>query len=99
MLTPATTIAKVKKLNVKKKGKKLTITYKAVSGAAGYRIQIATNKKFTKGKKIKLTKKTKYKTKKLKKKKKYYIRVQAYKVVDGVKKYGKWSSVKKIKLA
>ncbi len=92
-------ISKVKGLRIKaKKGKKIVVGYKSVAGADGYRIQIARNKKFTKGKKTKLTKKTKCKIKKLKKGKIYYVRVQAYKVVDGVKKYGKWSVVKKIKV-
>lgn len=36
--------------------------------------------------------------KKLKKNKKYYFRARAYKTVVGKKKYGKWSSVKKVKI-
>ena len=94
----------------KKKGKTV-VSFKKVTGAAGYQIQYAKNKKFTKGKKSKTTKKTKYTIKKLTKKKTYYFRVRAYKLngkkklygkwiaVNGKKKlYGKWSAVKKLKL-
>ena len=91
--------AKVKSLKVKnKKKKKAVLTFKKVSGAKGYQIQYALNKKFTKRKKSKFTKKAKYTVKKLKKKKTYYFRVRAYKVVNGTKKYGKWSAVKKLKI-
>ncbi len=91
--------AKVKSLKVKnKKKKKAVLTFKKVSGAKGYQIQYALNKKFTKGKKSKFTKKAKYTVKKLKKKKTYYFRVRAYKIVNGTKKYGKWSAVKKLKI-
>ena len=100
--TDGTTVnrpAKVKLLKVtnKKKGKTV-VSFKRVSGAKGYQIQYAKNKKFTKGKKSKFTKKAKYTVKKLKKKKTYYFRVRAYKIVNGTKKYGKWSVVKKLKI-
>ncbi len=91
--------AKVKSIKAtnKKKGKTV-VSFKKVTGAAGYQIQYAKNKKFTKGKKSKTTKKTKYTIKKLTKKKTYYFRVRAYKLVNGTKKYGKWSAVKKLKI-
>ena len=57
----------------------------------------ALNKKFKKKKSIQ-TKKTKYTIKKLKKKKTYYIRVRAYKMNGKKKVYGKWSTVKKVKI-
>lgn len=90
--------ARVKKLKVKNKKKKsVTLSWKKVVGAKGYRLQYATNKNFEK-KKNKFVKKTKYTVKKLKRKKKYYFRVRAYKL-DGKKKvYGKWSGVKKVKI-
>lgn len=90
--------ARVKKLKVKNKKKKsVTLSWKKVVGAKGYRLQYATNKNFEK-KKSKFVKKTKYTVKKLKRKKKYYFRVRAYKL-DGKKKvYGKWSGVKKVKI-
>ena len=93
------TVSKVTKLKVKnKKKKKVVVSFNKVSGAKGYQIQYAKNKKFTKGKKSKTTKKVKYTVKNLKKKQTYYFRVRAYKLVDGVKKYGKWSAVKKVKI-
>ncbi len=36
--------------------------------------------------------------KKLKKKKNYFIRVRAYKTVDGRKQYSAWSAKKKVKI-
>ncbi len=36
--------------------------------------------------------------KKLKSGKTYYVQVRAYKVVNGVKVYGKWSKKKKVKV-
>lgn len=89
------TQAEIKKA-LSKKGR-LKLFLGKVTGAKGYQLQYALNKKFKKKKSIQ-TKKTKYIIKKLKKKKTYYIRVRAYKM-DGKKKvYGKWSKVKKIKV-
>ena len=79
------------------KGKKLTVKWKKVTGAKGYQLQYAMNKKFKKKKSVQ-TKKTKYTIKKLKKKKTYYIRVRAYKMNGKKKVYGKWSTVKKVKI-
>ncbi len=91
--------AKVKSLKVKNKNKgKTVVSFKKVSGAVGYQIQYAKNKKFTKGKKNKTTKKTTYTIKKLKKNKTYYFRVRAYKLSGKKKVYGKWSAVKKLKI-
>ena len=81
--------------------KKITVTWKNVSGACGYEVMYATNKKFTKGKKIVRVKKNKVTLKKLKAKKKYFVKVRAYKNVtkSGTKcvskRYGKWSKVVK----
>ena len=80
-----------------KKGRKLIVCWNAVKGAKGYQLQYALNKKFKKKKSIQ-TKKTKYTIKKLKKKKTYYIRVRAYKMNGKKKVYGKWSTVKKVKI-
>ena len=93
LATPA-----VKKLTKKSKGFKLT--WKKVSTADGYQIQYATNSKFTSGKKTKTVKgaSSKSKTvKKLKGKKKYYVRIRAYKTVDGKKIYSAWSEAKSVK--
>lgn len=95
-------ITKPKKAKIKKvKGykKALEVSYAKVSGASGYQIQVATDKKFKKNKKTVTAKKSKTKVKisKLKKKKKYYVRVRAYKSVSGKKVYGAWSKVKTVK--
>lgn len=103
-----TVYAKWDKVSVKKaqtpklsnvKGKKLIVKYAKTTGVKGYEITYATNSKFTKGKKVITTTKTSKTFTKLKKGKTYYVRVRAYKVDStGKKVYGKYSSVKKIKI-
>ena len=88
------TQAEIKKA-LSKKGR-LKLFLGKVTGAKGYQLQYALNKKFKK--KSIQTKKTKYTIKKLKKKKTYYIRVRAYKMNGKKKVYGKWSTVKKVKI-
>ena len=80
-----------------KKGRKLVVRWNAVKDVKGYQLQYALNKKFKKKKSVQ-TKKTKYTIKKLKKKKTYYIRVRVYKMNGRKKVYGKWSTVKKVKI-
>lgn len=93
------TPAVAKSFNVKNKKKKTaSLTWKKVSGAKGYEVQYALNKKFTKQKKSKLVTKPKLTVKKLKKGKTYYFRVRAYKINHGKKVYGKWTSIKKVKI-
>ncbi len=94
-------VAQVKKLTVKAKGKKLIIKWKKVDNATGYRVQVSKNKRFKK--KIifdKFTKKTRavVKGKKIKRGKTYYVRVVAYKNINGRQYYGKWSKVVKKKV-
>ncbi len=79
------------------KGKKVLLKIKKLKNVSGYQIQYSTNKKFSKAN-SKYTTKLSYTVKKLKKNKKYYFRARAYKTVSGKKKYGKWSSVKKVKV-
>lgn len=79
---------KITKTKVGKK--KVLIKFKRVKGAQGYRIQYSLKANFKKAKKI-TTKKLNATIKKLKKGKRYYIRVQAYKVVKGKKVYGAYS--------
>lgn len=103
-----TIYAKWSKVKVKKttglkvmntKGKNLVVRYFKVSGAKGYQITYATNSKFTKGKKVVNTTKRTKTIQKLKKGKTYYVRVRAYKKDStGRKVYGKYSTVKKIKI-
>ena len=102
-----TTIPKVAKVSglkgkVKAKGKRksLDLTWKKISGAGGYQVQISTKKSFKGAKKITVKKsKRRYKTSMLKKKKKYYVRVRAwqnYKTEQGKAKkaYGKWRMIR-----
>lgn len=84
------------------KGKKMMkVTWKAQkTQVSGYRIQYSTSSKFKKDTHIKTVKsyKTKsLKVKKLKAKKKYYVRIQTYKTVGGIKYYSGWSKTKSVK--
>lgn len=79
--------------------KKVKVTWKKMTGVSGYQLQFATKRSFA-GKKTKNIGKTKSSVtlKKLKKGKTYYIRIRAYNKANGSKKYGTWSSIKKIKV-
>ena len=82
------------------KSKQILLKYKKVSGAKGYEISYSTDKKFKKAVTKKNTAKTSYTISKLKKGKTYYVRVRAYKVDStGKKVYGKYSSMKKVKVS
>ncbi len=96
--------ARIKKVKIKKK-KSLIIKIKKVKNAKGYKIQVSVNKKFNKKKTItKFTRKINVKINNIRKKKKlqkakkyYFVRVKAYKTVNGKKIYSKkWSKIKKI---
>lgn len=81
-----------------KKGRKLVVKCKSVSGAGGYQIVAATNRKFRSNKKTITTTKRTATLKKLKKRT-YYVKVRAYrKDSTGKKIYGKYSSVRKVKI-
>ena len=84
---------KIKKATKKISAKKLKVTLKTAKGVKGYQVMISTSKKFKKAK-VKNYKKAKFTIKKLKANKKYFIRVRAYKVVNGELYYGKWSKRK-----
>lgn len=84
------------------KGKKMMkVTWKAQNTqVSGYRIQYSTSSKFKKDTHVKTVKsyKTKsLKVKKLKAKKKYYVRIQTYKTVGGIKYCSGWSKAKSVK--
>ena len=82
----------------------LKVTWKhAAKGSAcsGYQITAATNAKFTKGVKktfVNGSDRTSASISKLKKGAAYYVKVRAYKKVNGVRIYGSYSVVKKVKL-
>ena len=74
----------------------------AKSRITGYQIQLATNKKFTKGKKlvtVKGYKKVSKKIGKLKANKTYYVKVRTYKTVGGKTYYSGWSKVKTVRVS
>ena len=78
--------------------KQITITWKKNAKASGYQIQLATNSKFTAGKKTYTVKKagtTKYVIKKLKWNTSYYIRIRTYK--SSTSYVSAWSKAVKVK--
>lgn len=98
------TPVKLKKLRA---GKKTLTAYwtKKTTQVSGYQVQIALNKKFTKGKKtinVKGSKTVSLKIKKLKSRKRYYVRVRTRKYSYGdtieCNLYSSWSNVKSIKV-
>ena len=82
------------------KTKQVKVTWKkSAGGVSGYEVLLATNKKFSKGKKtytVKASSASKT-IKGLKKGTKYYAKVRAYKTVGKTKYYGAWSAVKSVK--
>ncbi len=102
-LSASTKVAKVTLSSVKSaKTKQMAVTWKTVSGANGYKVTYSTSKKFTKKTTKTVTvkkQKTKKTTiKKLKKGKTYYVKVAAYKTVNGKNVFGAYSSVKTVKV-
>ncbi len=89
-------VAKVKSFKIKPGKKKLAMSWKKLSGVAGYQLQVSTKKNFKGAKTISLSKSKKAYTKKgLKAKRKYYVRIRAYKTYRNAKGktqkvYGKW---------
>lgn len=80
-------------------GKKAVVKYKkAEDSVTGYQIVYADNSSFTSSKKI-TTQDTSAVIKKLTQGKTYYVKVCAYKKVEGKTIYGAYSTVKKIKIS
>ena len=94
-------VAKVSITSAKNsKSKQILLKYKKISGIKGYEISYSTDKKFKKAVTKKNTAKTSYTISKLKKGKIYYVRIRAYKMDStGKKVYGKYSSMKKVKVS
>lgn len=85
------------KLAKSTKKRKITFKWKKTTGT-GYQYQWSTSKNFKKNYLTKTTKKTSV-TISTSKSKTYYVRVRAYKThSNGTKYYGKWSTVKKVKV-
>ena len=95
-----TTISKA----VKSSSTSVKVTWKkaaASSACSGYQVVLATNSGFTKNvKKVTVSGRSTVSKKvtSLTKGKTYYVKVRAYKTVNGVKVYGSYSAVKKVKL-
>ena len=86
-------------IKIKKGKKKFNIKWKKISGVDGYQIQYSLKKNMKKAKKKNVSaKKAKFTVKKLKTKKKYYVRIRAYKLINGKKVYSKWSAKKIVKV-
>lgn len=103
VLTTSTKPSKVTLNTLKStKAKQAVATWKTISGVTGYEVTYSTSKKFTKKSTktvtIKKAKTKKTTLKKLKGGKKYYVKVRAYKIVNGKKIYGSWSSAKSVKV-
>ena len=79
--------------------KKMNIYWKKISNSTGYELQYSLKNSFKSKKSVKIkSKKTLNKTiKNLKSNKKYYIRIRAYKQVEGKKIYGDYSRIKSMK--
>lgn len=94
-------VAKVKSFKVKAGKKQLSFSWKKVSGAAGYQIQIGLKSNFKGAKQVTVSGGKKSYTKKaLKPQKKYYARIRAYKTYKNAyggrqKVYGKWVKTSK----
>ena len=78
--------------------KKATVKIKKATGAQGYEISYSTDSTFKTGVKTTTTKKTTATLKKLKSKKTYYVRVAAYKTINGTKQFGSYSAAKSVKV-
>lgn len=79
--------------------KKIKAYWSKVKGASGYQVMWSTYKNFSKNYKTKSVK-AKYSSKTVttaQSKKTYYVRVRAYKTINGKKVYSQWSNTKKVK--
>ena len=85
---------------MKRNGQKkaITVTWKNRSDVNGYQIQYGTDKKFKNAVTIQYMKasKTNCTIKNLLSKKKYYVRIRAYKTINGKKQYSAWSVKKTV---
>ncbi len=102
VINPVTKVQKPKKAKIvsvtSKKKRTMKVKIKKLSKVAGYQVVYARNKKFTKAKKTKITKKPTLTIKKLKRQKKYYVKVRAFRKNGTKKLYGKYSNTKRVKI-
>ena len=79
---------------------KLTANWNKAAGIDGYQLQYSLKKTFASAKKVAVSKASTVKKtiKGLKKGKVYYLRIRAYKKVDGKTYWSAWSGAKKVKV-
>lgn len=90
----------LKSVKAIKKGHKIKVSWNKVSNASGYQVCWYKDKKCKKTvakKNINNANTTTYSGKGFKKGKKYYVRIRAYKNINGSKIYGKKSNIKSVK--
>lgn len=91
--------AKQTSFKVKAGTKKFTASWKKVSGACGYKVYYSTKKSSGfKYKTVKGNSKVKYTVKNLKKGKRYYVKSRAYRIVNGKKVYGPYTSTVRVRV-
>lgn len=92
-------VAKVRITSVKAGKRQLKVKWKKVT-AAGYQVQYSRKKNFSSKRILTVNgrKKAQKKITKLRSGRRYYVRVRAYKTINGQKYYGKWSTVKNKKV-
>lgn len=92
--------ATISKVTSKKKAQ-VSVKWKKDTKATGYQVVYSANKAFTKNVttvSVRKNAKTTMTIKKLDSKKKVYVKVRSYKVVDGKRVYGDYSTVKSVKV-
>ena len=89
--------ATVSKVKAKAGKKKATVTYGKTTGVTTYKVYYKLKKKGAKYKLAKTTNSRKVTIKKLKFKKTYYVKVRAYKNINGTNVYTKYSKTVKVK--
>ena len=95
-VVPKVKVKKAKLKKVKPASKALTVIWKKVANADGYKVYYKKAGKKAQYKTVTGAKTLKKKLTKLDSKKKYTVKVRAWKTVNGKKVYGKWSKAKKI---
>ena len=82
------------------KTKRMKVKYNKVAGVTGYKVKYSLNKSFSSSKTVtvKGANSTSKTIKSLKKGKTYYVKVRAYKTVNGTNYYSTYSKVKKVKV-
>lgn len=92
---------KVQIATKKKDDKKIKLTFKKIKNATKYQVKVSLSKKFTKKNTItKFVKTTKIivQSKKFRKAKRIYVKVRGVNIIGKKKKYGAWSSRKRVKI-